>query len=280
MIHTDSLTRRLYATDASIYEEMPSGVAFPKSAEEIQALVELAVEKNFAITARSAGTSLAGQATGGGVIMDVSRHMDQILELNSDQRFSRVQPGVIRDTLNRQAAKYGLQFGPDTATTNRCMLGGMIGNNSCGSFSIKHKTTREHVLELETVLSDGTRAVFKPLTSSELTQKLSLDTLEGSIYRQMIELLKKNKQCIIDHSPHPDIIRRNTGYAIDRLCEMDPITPGGRPFNLGELLCGSEGTLAMTASAKLNLVPLPKHKALVIPQFRTINDAMEATVEA
>lgn len=280
MIHTDSLTRRLYATDASIYEEMPSGVAFPKSTEEIRNLVKLAEAKNFSITARSAGTSLAGQATGGGVVMDVSRHMDQILEINSDQQFARVQPGVIRDTLNQQASQFGLQFGPDTATTNRCMLGGMIGNNSCGSFSIKHRTTREHVLEIEAILSDGTITVFKPLSSSELSQKLSLDNLEGSIYRRMIDLLKTNKKQIIDHSPHPDIIRRNTGYAIDRLCEMDPITPGGRPFNLGELLCGSEGTLAMTASAKVNLVPLPKHKALVIPQFRTINDAMEATVEA
>src|SRR6056297_4301526 len=147
MIKTDSLTRRLYATDASLYEEYPSGVAFPASANDIISLVSKSEKENFTITARSAGTSLAGQTTGGGVIMDVSRHMTDITEIDPDQKFARVQPGVIRDTLNREASGYKLQFGPDTATTNRCMLGGMIGNNSCGSFSIKHKTTREHILE-------------------------------------------------------------------------------------------------------------------------------------
>jgi FAD/FMN-containing dehydrogenase/Fe-S oxidoreductase len=279
-IKTDSLTRRLYSTDASLYEELPKGVAFPKTISDIQALVMQSKKRGFSITARSAGTSLAGQTTGGGVIMDSSRFMNRILELNPEQAFARVQPGVIRDTLLREAAPHGLQFGPDTATTNRCMLGGMIGNNSCGSFSIKHKTTREHVLELETVLSDGSTAIFKPLTGDELKAKQKENSLEGSIYREMLELLHAHKEIIPEHYPHPEIIRRNTGYALDRLCEMDPITPGGRPFNLAELLCGSEGTLALTASAKVNLVPLPREKTLVIPQFRTIREAMLATVEA
>ncbi|MDZ7718007.1 MAG: FAD-linked oxidase C-terminal domain-containing protein [Balneolaceae bacterium] len=279
-IYTDSLTRRLYANDASIYEEVPKGVAFPKTLENIQQLVKQSKEKGFTITARSAGTSLAGQTTGAGVIMDVSRHMTSINQIDVENHFAHVQPGVIRDTLNRQAAKYQLQFGPDTATTNRCMLGGMIGNNSCGSFSIKHKTTREHILEIEAVLSDGSRTIFKPLASKELDKKCRLETLEGDIYREMLDLLKKHKEEIFEHYPHPDIIRRNTGYALDRLCEMEPITPGGRPFNLAELLCGSEGTLAMTASAKVNLSPLPKEKTLLIPQFNSLHEAMVATVEA
>lgn len=279
MIQTDILTRRLYATDASLYEELPSGVAFPETLDDIRELVRRAADKNVSITARSAGTSLAGQTTGDGVIMDVSRHMTQILQIDPEQQFAHVQPGVIRDTLNRESAAHGLQFGPDTATTNRCMIGGMIGNNSCGSFSIKHKTTREHILEVEAVLSDGSRAVFKPLSPSELSEKMLLDTLEGSIYRQMINLLSNHRDQIFESYPHPDIIRRNTGYALDRLCEMEPITPGGRPFNLAELLCGSEGTLAMTATAKVNLVPLPKAKTLVIPQFSSIHEAMKATVE-
>jgi FAD/FMN-containing dehydrogenase/Fe-S oxidoreductase len=279
-IQTDSLTRRLYANDASLYEEIPKGVSLPKSRDDIQTLVRRSKAENFTITARSAGTSLAGQTTGAGIIMDTSRHMQNILEINSEEEFARVQPGVIRDTLNREAAKTGLQFGPDTATTNRCMLGGMIGNNSCGSFSIKHKTTREHILEIDAVLSDGSAVTFKPLTSEELNQKLKLDSLEGEIYRGMIELLKKHKTEFQEHYPHPDIIRRNTGYALDRLCEMEPITPGGRSFNLAELLCGSEGTLAMTVSAKLNLVPLPKYKTVVIPQFDSLHEAMLATVEA
>src|SRR6056297_394449 len=280
MIKTDSLTRRLYATDASLYEEYPSGVSFPASEDDIISLVSESKKKNFSITARSAGTSLAGQTTGDGVIMDVSRHMTDILEINKTNQFARVQPGVIRDTLNREAAKSGLQFGPDTATTNRCMLGGMIGNNSCGSFSIKHKTTREHILEVDAILSDGSRVVFKPLSNAELREKLALDSLEGSIYRGMIELLKKHRDNIFNSYPHPDIIRRNTGYALDRLCEMDPITPGGRAFNLAELLCGSEGTLAMTTEAKVRLVPLPAHKILFIPQFENLMDSLHAAVEA
>ncbi|MDX1640628.1 MAG: FAD-linked oxidase C-terminal domain-containing protein [Balneolaceae bacterium] len=279
-IETSTLVRRLYATDASIYEELPQGVAFPRTLEDIQQLVKQSKEKGFTITARSAGTSLAGQTTGAGVIMDVSRHMTSINQIDVENHFAHVQPGVIRDTLNREAAKFQLQFGPDTATTNRCMLGGMIGNNSCGSFSIKHKTTREHILEIEAVLSDGSVAVFNPLSPEELEEKCKLETLEGQIYREMLQILKKHKEQIFEHYPHPDIIRRNTGYALDRLCEMNPITPGGRSFNLAELLCGSEGTLAMTASAKVNLVPLPSEKTLIIPQFQTLHDAMLATVEA
>jgi len=279
-IHKDSLTRRLYATDASIYEELPKGVAFPKSASDIQQLVKQSAEEGFTITARSAGTSLAGQTTGSGIIMDTSRFMSSILDLSPSEKMAHVQPGVIRDTLNRESAKSGLLFGPDTATTNRCMLGGMIGNNSCGSFSIKYKTTREHILEVEAILSDGTRAVFKPVNKDELAEKLKQDTLEGDIYRGMLELLKRHKEQIIEHYPHPDIIRRNTGYALDRLCEMDPVTPGGRPFNIDELLCGSEGTLAMTASAKVNLEVLPRAKTLIIPQFKSLHEAMLATVEA
>lgn len=279
-LQTDSLTRRLYATDASIYEELPKGVAFPKTMSDIRDLVLSAAKKGIPITPRSAGTSLAGQTTGNGYIMDVSRYMTEILEIDPENRTAHVQPGVIRDTLNREAAGLGLQFGPDTATTNRCMLGGMIGNNSCGSFSIKHKSTREHIIELETILSDGSHVVFKPLTGKELEEKYKLSSLEGEIYRGMIALLKEHKDSIIRNYPHPEITRRNTGYAIDRLCEMDPITPGGRPFNLAELLCGSEGTLAMTVSAKVNLVPLPTKKALVIPQFETLHQAMLATVEA
>lgn len=279
-IFKDSLTRRLYATDASMYEEIPAGVAFPKSKDDIIELVKEAANSRLPITARSAGTSLAGQTTGNGVIMDVSRFMDQILSIDPDSQIAYVQPGVIRDTLNRESAQYGLLFGPDTATTNRCMIGGMIGNNSCGSYSIKYQTTREHTLEIEAVLSDGSDVIFKALSADELEQKLKLDSLEGSIYKGMIDLLKKHKNEIVENYPHPDIIRRNTGYALDRLCEMDPITPGGRPFNLAELLCGSEGTLALTVSAKLNLEKLPKYTLLVVSQFYHLDEAMLATVEA
>ncbi len=263
-----------------MYEELPEGVAFPQSVESIQELVKKANKEGFSITARSAGTSLAGQATGGGVIMDVSRFMTEISEFNSEKRYAKVQPGVIRDSLNAKTSRSGLFFGPDTSTTNRCMIGGMIGNNSAGSFSIKYKTTREHVKEMDVILSDGSLAHFEPLSFEQLEEKKQLQNLEGHIYRSMIKLLETNRDKIKSNYPHPEIIRRNTGYALDRILEMEPFTSGGRPFNLCELLCGSEGTLAITASATLNLVQIAQHQLLVIPQFESLKEAMLATNEA
>lgn len=277
---SDSLSLKLYAQDASMYQQLPTGVAFPKTEVDIVQLVRQANLDGFTITARSAGTSLAGQTTGGGVIMDVSRFMTELIEINEEEQWADVEPGVIRDTLNREAAKHELLFGPDTATTNRCMIGGMIGNNSSGSFSIKYKSTREHVLEMDVVLSDGSTATFKPLSEEELEDKLLHQTLEGDIYRQMLELLNEHKELIEKNYPHPEIIRRNTGYALDKLCEMAPIDPDGRPFNLCELLCGSEGTLALTTRARVNLEQLPTERMLLIPHFRSLEDAMLATVEA
>lgn len=279
-ILTDPLTLRLYANDASMYEELPKGVCFPGSTEQLCELVRYAKKNKLSITARAAGTSLAGQATGDGIIADTSRFMDRILTLNPDERRAVVQPGVIRDALNREAAKYGLLFGPDTSTTNRCMLGGMIGNNSAGSYSIKYGSTREHIISVKAVLSDGSTAVFGPLSGDELQAKQNLSTLEGEIYRRIIPLLKKQKKAIVESYPHPEVKRRNTGYALDKLCEMEPVTPGGRPFNLAELLCGSEGTLALTASAEVRLVHADPVKTLIIPHFHNLDDAMRATVEA
>lgn len=279
-IHSDSLSRHLYSTDASMYQELPSGVAWPETSDEIADLVRQVAESGGTITARSAGTSLAGQTTGSGVIMDVSRHMNRIFSLDPEKREAWIQPGVIRDTLNREAGVHGLQFGPDTSTTNRCMLGGMIGNNSAGSYSIKHRTTREHVKEIDTILSDGTRVKFGQLTPDELEAKCQLDTLEGTIYREILKLLRENKEKILENYPHPDILRRNTGYALDRLCEMEPLTKGGRPFNMAELLCGSEGTLAMTTAARVNLVPVEPFQLLVIAQFEELSESMHAAVEA
>lgn len=280
MLQSDTLIRRLYANDASMYEELPEAVAFPTCEADIRDLVQLARSRKIAITARAAGTSLAGQTTGGGVVMDTGRHMTRILRLDADAGYATVQPGVIRDSLNRAAAAHGLQFGPDTSTTNRSMLGGMIGNNSAGSFSLKHRTTREHVSRMRVVLSDGQVVDFEPLSETRLILKTELDTLEGQIYRQMTALLKEHASLIREHAPHPDVIRRNTGYALDRLLEMTPFTPGGRPFNLCELLCGSEGTLAMTVEADVRLVPLPKHTILLVPHFETVDASMEATVLA
>ncbi|HKI44991.1 MAG TPA: FAD-linked oxidase C-terminal domain-containing protein [Balneolales bacterium] len=280
LIHTDLLTRSLYATDASMYEEKPLGVAFPKNGKEIRELVRWASHNNIPITARSAGTSLAGQTTSsGGIVMDVSRWMTEILDIDTEQQLAHVQPGVIRDTLNREAGKSGLLLGPDTATTNRCMLGGMIGNNSTGSYSIKYGSTRDNIYEVEAILSDGTTAFFHPLSTEELEQKKQMENLEGKIYREILRLIERNRDAILKAWPHPDIIRRNTGYALDRLCTMQPFDSDGRPFNMAELLCGSEGTLAMTTSAKVKLVRKEPYSILVIPQFYSLDEAMRAAVE-
>jgi len=278
-IKTDELTRRLYSNDASNYEEIPQGVHFPKNGQEIVDLVKYCAENKISITARAAGTSLAGQTTGGGVIMDTSRFMTQTVKLDIDAKKATVQPGVIRDTLNRELAPFQLLFGPDTSTTNRCMLGGMIGNNSSGSFSIKYGTVRDQIFSVDTVLSDGSEVTFKPLSDSELEAKTKLTTLEGQIYREMLALLKAHGKLIKDNFPHPEITRRNTGYAIDKLLEMSPLTPGGRLFNMAELLCGSEGTLAMTKQAVVNLSEKPKCSILVIPQFPNLRDSLVATVD-
>ena len=279
-LHTDELTRRLYASDASLYEELPGAVAFPGNGDQLAELITHARRLRMPITMRAAGTSLAGQTTGNGIIADISRFMNNILDIDPVNRAARVEPGVIRDQLNRHCGAYGLLFGPDTSTTNRCMLGGMIANNSCGSYSIKYGTTREHVLELDVTLSDGSQATFKALTETELHEKMERNTLEGHIYREMVRLLTDNRDLVFEKFPHPDVKRRNTGYALDKLCEMHPITPGGRPFNLCELLCGSEGTLALIRKALLNLVPVEKHSLLLIPQFNNLQHALESTVDA
>lgn len=276
-IRTDMITRRLYANDASMYEEIPKAVAFPKNAEDIQYLVDWARKQQMPITARAAGTSLAGQTTGGGLIMDSSRFMNGMTPIDKQERTLWVEPGVIRDQVNDHAVLLGLQFGPDTSTTNRCMLGGMIGNNSAGNFSVKYGSTRDHVIALDTILSDGSRVEFGPLSPAELDGKLKLQTLEGAIYREMVEIIDKHKTLILENSPHLEIKRRNTGYALDRLCMMEPLFRGGEPFNLAKFLCGSEGTLALTVKAKLQLVPLPKHNLLIISQFNDLYEALELT---
>ena len=277
---SDTLTRQLYSSDASLYQELPAAVTFPKNQDDFRQIIERARRDNLPITMRAAGTSLAGQTTGDGIIADISRFMHHILDIDPEKRTARVQPGVIRDQLNRAAGEHGLLFGPDTSTTDRCMLGGMIANNSCGSYSIKYGTTREHVLQLDVVLSDGSPATFKPLSESELKEKMQLQTPEGRIYREMYQLLADNRELILENYPHPDVKRRNTGYALDRLCEMHPVTPGGRPFNLCELLSGSEGTLAMISEAVVRLEPVEKHKLLLIPQFASLQEALRSTVDA
>ena len=278
----DDSIRLIYATDASAYREIPTAVTYPRTINDIKTLIAFANENNIGIIPRTAGTSLAGQVVGNGIIADVSKYWGKILEINKEEHWVRVQPGVVLDELNKILEPHGLFFGPETSTSNRCMLGGMLGNNACGSRSLVYGSTREHTLEVKTVLSDGSTATFGELSKKEFEEKCTLPTLEGDIYRNIESILSDsfNRQEIISQYPDPKLTRRNTGYALDLLLQTEPFE-GGQPFNFCKLLAGSEGTLAFTTEIKLNLVPLPpKHKGLLCVHLETIEKAIKANLIA
>lgn len=282
-LFTDLTMRSLYATDASDFREMPLAVARPKSKEDIKKLIKFARSSNTSLIPRTAGTSLAGQVVGKGIVVDVSKYFTRILEVNEKEKWVKVEPGVVLDELNKHLQPYGLMFGPETSTSTRCMMGGMVGNNSCGSHSILYGTTRDHVLELETILSDGSEVNFKDLTNQQFEEKKKSETLEGNIYRYLDEVLgdKEVQEEIRREFPKPEIRRRNTGYAIDELIETNRFTDGKAAFNLCKLLTGSEGTLAFSTAIKLNLVDLPpKIEGVVAVHLNTVEEACLATVEA
>jgi len=271
----------LYATDASLYKQKPLAVAWPRNEEDLQELVKYASKNGTSLIARTAGTSLAGQCVGTGIVVDTSRYLNKIIEINAQERWVRVQPGVIRDDLNKYLATFGLQFGPNTSTSNRCMIGGMAGNNSCGSTSIVYGSTRDHVIEMRTILSDGSKAHFYPMHAAEFAQKKMGNSLEATLYTFAADLLGDDKirKTITDHSPHPAIRRRNTGYALDELMDCEPLNAGDAPFNFCKLLTGSEGTLALTYELKLNIIPLPPPvKALICAHFLTVEESYKSAV--
>src|SRR3954464_4673468 len=210
----DTTMRTLYATDASAYREMPLAVAFPKTHEDLKKLIRFAQEEKTSLIPRTAGTSLAGQVVGDGIVVDVSKHFTKIVELNEKERWARVQPGVVRDELNLFLKPYGLLFGPETSTANRAMIGGMVGNNSCGSNSVVYRSTREHLLEVKALLSDGSEATFKTLDIEEFHAKCEGDTLEAEIYKTTRRLLSnyENQLEIRKQFPKKSVERRNSGY--------------------------------------------------------------------
>lgn len=272
--------RGLHAADASVFEQWPLAVARPRHAADLATCVRWAAAHQVPITARAAGTSLAGQTTGGGLIVDSGRFMVASGKPDLAARRIRVEPGVILDDLNDGLAPTGFFFAPDTSTSNRCMIGGMIGNNSCGSHSCVHGTTREHVLAIEAVLTDGSRLRAEDLDAEALAERCRRPGLEGRIHRGLLELIGSHRDLILARSPRPEVNRRNTGYALDRLAQMQPWNPAGSPFNLSALLCGSEGTLALTAAAELRLVPRPRHRRLCAVHFASLVDACRAAVLA
>ena len=282
---TDNINRIIYATDGSSYREIPQAVVIPKTKEDIRKVLLFAREHKTSVIPRAAGTSLAGQVVGGGIVVDISKYFDRILEFNKEEHWIKVEPGVNLSELNLYLKPYGLQFGPETSTSNRCRLGGMLGNNSCGLRSLIYGSVRDHVLEVEAFLADSTEVVFRSLSKEEFGKKCQGDSdrLETKIYRQIQEKLsnKELRQKIRDVYPEPAVTRRNMGYAVDSLMDSDPFQGNGEPFNFSKLLAGSEGTLAFTTAIKLNLLPLPpKIKCVVPAHFSSLEDALQANILA
>lgn len=275
----DQLVKSLYATDASVYRELPLAVALPKTVEDIQLLIQFCLENETSLIPRAAGTSLAGQCVGDGIVVDISKYFTEIIQLNEEEKTVTLQPGVIRDDLNRYLKPYNLFFAPNTSTSNRCMLGGMAGNNSSGTTSIKYGVTRDRILQMKCLLSDGSEVIFKDLTAKEFQQKCQLQTLEGKIYRELYELLKPKEvqEEIHREFPKSDIHRRNTGYAIDELITTEIFSEATGKLNICKLLSGSEGTLAFTIELTLQLDNLPpKHSRLIAAHFNSIEDCLDA----
>ncbi|MFN3488227.1 MAG: FAD-binding and (Fe-S)-binding domain-containing protein [Emticicia sp.] len=299
-LYLDDVMRTLYATDASAYREMPLAVAIPKDESDIQKLIAFARKNNTSLIPRTAGTSLAGQVVGNGIIVDVSRTFTKILELNKDERWVRVQPGVVRDELNFFLKQNGLFFGPETSTANRAMIGGMVGNNSCGSNSVVYGSTRNHLMEVKGFLSDGSFVEFKNLSTEEFKQKLNdTATLEGRIYNHISKILgdEDNQNEIRKEFPKMSIERRNTGYAIDELLETEVFTTQGKnetiktpplagiasggAFNFCKLIAGSEGTLMFMTEIKIHVNPLPpKVQGLVCVHVNSVDESLRANLIA
>ena len=282
-LYFDEASLLMYATDASAYREIPVAVALPKNTEDIKKIVGFAVKHKISLIPRTAGTSLAGQVVGGGIIMDVSKYMTQALEINEQEHWARVQPGVVPDELNKLLEPKGLFFGPETSTSSRCMIGGMVGNNSCGAHSLIYGSTRDHTISVKAILSDGSEVEFAPLSKEEFQKKLTGESLENKIYRNIHEILSDpvNQHEILKEYPDKSLKRRNTGYAIDLLSDCEPFKKGGVPFNFCKLIAGSEGTLAFMTEIKLNLVPLPpKEKALVCVHLNSVTDSLHANLIA
>lgn len=278
-LHSDSLHKAIYATDASVYRALPLAVAYPASKEDIRTLIMFANRHGVPLIPRTAGTSLAGQCVGEGIIVDVSRHFTQVIAIDEKERTVTVEPGVIRDELNEILKPMGLFFSPTTSTSNRCMIGGMTGNNSSGTTSIKYGVTRDKVLEIEAFLSDGSEVVFKELSTEAYLEKIASPGLEGTIYKTIHEALAlpEVQETIRTTYPKASIHRRNTGYAIDELVNMQPFCKDGAAYNLCKLLTGSEGTLVFITKIKLKVDALPPpKKAMMAAHFASIEACCKA----
>ncbi len=265
-IRFDRYSRLLYSTDASIYQIEPIGVVMPRHKGDVQAVIELANKLNVSLLSRGGGTSLAGQAVGHSIVLDFSKYMQSAFEVNKEELWCRVQPGLVQDELNAHVRAMGLQFGPDTSTSNRATIGGMIGNNSAGAHSLTYGKTLDHVIELTVLLADGSEVVLKDLSPKTVESKSGADTIEGRAYREVFRLAQQYKSEIL--ARYPKIMRRVSGYNLDEFVKA-------QPFNLSRMIVGSEGTLATIVEAKMRLVPKPKWTAMDVIHFNDDIAALE-----
>ena len=291
-LHTDRYQRALYSTDASLYQIQPLAVVAPRTKEDVIETVKIAAEFGVPIVPRGGGTSLSGQSIVAGVVVDFSKYLNQILELDPESRTARVQPGVVLDDLNSAAATHGLQFGPDVATSSRACIGGMIGNNSAGARSIRYGKTVDHVISLAAILADGSEAVFSPKAAGDLAELQASSDGLGEIYREVQRIVAENRDEII--ARYPKIIRRVSGYNLDEFvpeCRarlpVPTVVQGlraveesrypGADFNLAKLIVGAEGTLACVTEALVHLVPLPRSRGIVVLHFDSMTAAVAST---
>ena len=269
-VRFDKMTRVLYGTDASIYQIEPIGVVIPRTAEDVVAVVETANRYDVPVLPRGGGTSLAGQTVGHAIVIDFSKYMRNVLEINAQEGWARTQPGIILDELNHHLEPHGMLFAPDPSTSNRGNVGGALGNNSCGAHSLVWGKTVDNVVDLDVILSSGDAAHFGPLDGEQLEAKMRLEGREGEIYRRLLAIGEANREEIL--ARYPKIQRRVSGYNLDELV--------GGGFNMARFVVGSEGTLVTVTEAKLRIVPSPKMKALVVLHFNELLESMEATVAA
>ncbi|MFN7935045.1 MAG: FAD-binding oxidoreductase [Bryobacteraceae bacterium] len=268
-VRFDKVSRALYSTDASVYQIEPLGVVIPKSQDDIVRVVNLCRRFGCPVTLRGGGTSQAGQAIGEGLQVDISKYVNRLLEVNVEQGWARVEPGIVLDELNALLKPYNMRFAPDISTASRATVGGMMANNSSGARSVLYGKTIDHVLEQKVMLSDGTITEFRPMTGAELDEKYAGGTFESECYRVVRQLGATHAEEV--RKRFPKVMRRVGGYNLDEFIDAD------RPVNLAKLMVGSEGTLGIVLEAKIKLVPLPKHKSVLAIEFDTLLDALGAT---
>lgn len=264
---TDDYSLGMYSTDASFYQITPLAIVLPRDDSDVKQAIGFALAHKMKILPRGGGTSLAGQTVGEALIIDFSKYMNKILEINVQERWVKVQPGLVRDELNEEVAKYNLQFAPDPATSSRANVGGMVGNNSSGTKSILYGKTVDHILEARILLTDGTELQLKELSQEEFGQKAKQENREGEIYRSVLKTIQSNDAEIKQR--FPKVMRRVGGYNLDEFVYTDR-------WNLAKLITGSEGTLAVTLELKLNLEPLPKFKSVAVVHFADLLEAIRA----